>query len=160
MPRIAMWSLVDRQRMQYYFLCPILIHFYGLRGAAIATVIGRGVGVVYQLFHLFGGKAQVHILRKYFTPDPAIIRALTKIAWTGTTQFLIGSASWIVMARIIATFGDTSSIAGYQVSIRVLLFFLLPAWGMSNAAATLVGQNLGAGQPERAEQSRPDRCPV
>ena len=148
---IAMWSLWIGNGCNI-ILCPILIHFYGLRGAAIATVIGRGVGIVYQLFHLFSGRGQVHILRKYFKPDPAILRALTKIAWTGTTQFLIGSASWIVMARIIATFGDTS-IAGYQVAIRILLFFLLPAWGMSNAAATLVGQNLGAGQPERAEQS-------
>ncbi|HXB91230.1 MAG TPA: MATE family efflux transporter [Puia sp.] len=148
---IAMWSLWIANGCNI-ILCPLLIHFYGLPGAAMATVIGRGIGVCYQLWHLWSGHGAVRIVRKYFRPDPALIKSLLKIAWTGTTQFLIGSASWIVMARIIARFGDTA-IAGYQVAIRIFLFFLLPAWGMSNAAATLVGQNLGAGHPERAEQS-------
>lgn len=148
---IAMWSLWIANGCNI-ILCPILIHYYGLRGAAIATTIGRGVGVCYQLYHLFRGNGIIRIVRKYFRPDISLIRALSKIAWTGTLQFLIGSASWIVMARIIARFGNIS-IAGYQVAIRILLFFLLPAWGMSNAAATLVGQNLGAQQPDRAEQS-------
>ncbi len=148
---IAMWSLWIANGCNI-LLCPILIHFYGLPGAAMATVIGRGTGVCYQLYHLVRGSGMIHIVRKQFRPDGAIIRGLSKIAWTGTMQFLIGSASWIVMARIIARFGDTA-IAGYQVSIRILLFFLLPAWGMSNAAATLVGQNLGAKLPDRAEQS-------
>jgi putative MATE family efflux protein len=129
-----------------------MIHFYGLPGAAIATTIGRGVGVCYQLYHLFRGSGAIHILGKYFIPDWAIIKSISNIAWTGTVQFLIGSASWIALARIIAHFGK-DAIAGYQVAIRILLFFLLPAWGMSNAAATLVGQNLGAQQPKRAEQS-------
>jgi len=148
---MAMWSLWIANGCNI-ILCPTLIHFFGIKGAAWATTIGRGIGVCFQLWHLFRGKGIIRILRKHFRPDWAIIRSLVGIAWTGTTQFLIGSASWIVMARIIAQFGD-SSIAGYQVSIRLLLFFLLPAWGMSNAAATLVGQNLGAGLPDRAERS-------
>jgi putative MATE family efflux protein len=133
-------------------LCPVLIHFYGLVGAALATTIGRGAGVCYQLYHLFKGKGYLRVAARYFIPDRRVIGALLRIAWTGTLQFLIGSASWIVMARIIARYGS-EVIAGYQVAIRILLFFLLPAWGMSNAAATLVGQNLGAGQPGRAEES-------
>jgi putative MATE family efflux protein len=148
---IAMWSLWIANGCNI-ILCPLLIHFYGLPGAAVATLIGRGIGVCYQLYHLAKGRATVHLLRKYFRPDKVLIKAISKIAWTGTTQFLIGSASWIVMARIVARFGDTA-IAGYQVAIRIFLFFLLPAWGMSNAAATLVGQNLGAGLPDRAEKS-------
>jgi len=148
---MAMWSLWIANGCNI-LLCPILIHFYGLKGAAIATTIGRGVGVCFQLYHLAKGSGAIRILRKYFAPDGVIIKSLSKIAWTGTTQFLINSASWILMARLVARFGDTA-IAGYQVSIRILLFFLLPAWGMSNAAATLVGQNLGARLPDRAERS-------
>jgi putative MATE family efflux protein len=149
---MAMWSLWIANGCNVV-LCPILVHYYGLPGAAIATIIGRGIGVCFQLYHLLRGSGVIRFVRHYFRPDGAIIRGLVKIAWTGTTQFLIGSASWIVMTRIIASFNDTAATAGYQVSIRILLFFLLPAWGMSNAAATLVGQNLGAGQPERAERS-------
>src|SRR5882757_5497782 len=148
---MAMWSLWIANGFNI-LLCPLLIHFFGLKGAAIATTIGRGIGVCYQLYHLFRGRGIIRIVRKYFRPDMGLIKALSKIAWTGTLQFLIGSASWIVMAMIIARFGNIS-IAGYQVAIRILLFFLLPAWGMSNAAATLVGQNLGAQRPDRAEQS-------
>jgi putative MATE family efflux protein len=148
---IAMWSLWIANGFNI-ILCPVLIHFYGLKGAAIATTIGRGLGVCFQLYHLAKGRGVFRILRKYFRPDPSIISNLLNIAWTGTLQFLIGSASWIVMIRIISHYGDTS-IAGYQVAIRILLFFIMPAWGMSNAAATLVGQNLGARQPDRAEQS-------
>jgi putative MATE family efflux protein len=149
---MAMWSLWIANGCNIV-LCPILVHFYGLPGAAMATIIGRGIGVCYQLFYLLRGSGVIRFIRSHFRPDGVIIRGLTKIAWTGTTQFLIGSASWIVMTRIIASFNDTAATAGYQVSIRILLFFLLPAWGMSNAAATLVGQNLGAGLPDRAEQS-------
>jgi putative MATE family efflux protein len=148
---IAMWSLWIGNGFNI-ILCPILIHYYGLPGAAIATTAGRGIGVCYQLWHLFHGNGIIRILRKYFIPDKALLLAISKIAWTGAVQFLIGSASWIFMARIIAKFGD-ASIAGYQVAIRIFIFFLLPAWGMSNAASTLVGQNLGAKEPERAEQS-------
>jgi putative MATE family efflux protein len=148
---IAMWSLWIANGCNI-ILCPLLIHFYGLRGAAIATTIGRGIGVSYQLYHLFRGKGIIRILSRHFVPDTALLRSILNITWTGTLQFLIGSASWMFMARIIARFGS-EAIAGYQVAIRILLFFLLPAWGMSNAAATLVGQNLGAQQPLRAEQS-------
>jgi putative MATE family efflux protein len=148
---MAMWSLWIANGFNI-LLCPLLIHFFGLKGAAIATTIGRGIGVVYQLFHLFRGKGIIRISRKSFLPDGPLLKSIARIAWTGTTQFLIGSASWIVMVRIVAHFGD-AAIAGYQVAIRIFLFFLLPAWGMSNAAATLVGQNLGAQRPDRAEQS-------
>ena len=148
---MAMWSLWIANGCNI-LLCPLLIHFFGLKGAAIATTVGRGIGVIYQLFHLFRGKGVIRITRKSFKPDIPILTSLTKIAWTGTTQFLIGSASWIVMVWIVTRFGD-AAIAGYQVAIRIFLFFLLPAWGMSNAAATLVGQNLGAQRPDRAEQS-------
>jgi putative MATE family efflux protein len=148
---MAMWSLWIANGFNI-LLCPILIHFYGLNGAAIATTIGRGMGVCFQVYHLTRGRGTIRILRKHFSPDGVIVKALLKISWTGTTQFLINSASWIVMAWLVARFKDTA-IAGYQVSIRILLFFLLPAWGMSNAAATLVGQNLGARLPDRAELS-------
>lgn len=148
---IAMWALWIANGCNI-ILCPILIHFYGLNGAAIATVIGRGIGVCYQLFHLFNGKGAIRLLLNYFLPDKTIIKGILNIAWSGAMQFLIGGASWIVMARIVAGFGS-EAIAGYQVAIRILIFFLLPPWGMSNAASTLVGQNLGAHLPQRAEQS-------
>jgi putative MATE family efflux protein len=148
---IAMWSLWIANGCNIIF-CPLLIHFFGLPGAAMATTAGRGIGVCYQLYHLIRGSGVIRIVRRYFQPDGPILKSLSKIAWTGTAQFLISSASWIFMARIIAHFGDTV-IAGYQVAIRIVIFFILPAWGMSNAVATLVGQNLGAKQPERAEAS-------
>ncbi|WP_205513477.1 MATE family efflux transporter [Longitalea arenae] len=139
-------------------LCPVLIYgagpipAFGITGAALATTIGRGIGVLYQISHLFSGKRIIKIRLKDFVPDWPIIRSISNIAWTGTAQFLIASASWMVLARIMTEFGDPA-VAGYGVAIRLIMFFLLPAWGMSNAAATLVGQNLGAQQPERAEQS-------
>lgn len=149
---MAMWSLWLANGCNI-ILCPILIHYFGLKGAAIATTAGRGIGVIYQLYHLLKGRGVVRIKWESFRIDPVVLRSLVKVAWTGTTQFLIGSASWIVMVYIIAHFHDEAVTAGYQVAVRVFLFFLLPAWGMSNAAATLVGQNLGAQQPDRAEQS-------
>jgi putative MATE family efflux protein len=139
-------------------LCPTLIYgfgfipAFGLIGAAMATTIGRGVGVLYQLYHLFRGRSIVKIQLQHFKPDWDIIKSLLDIAWAGTVQFLIASASWLFMTRIMATFGS-AAIAGYTVAIRIVMFFILPAWGMSNAAATLVGQNLGAKKPERAELS-------
>lgn len=139
-------------------LCPLLINglgpipAFGLKGAAIATTIGRGCGVIYQLYHLFNNKGVIRIKTSSFKPDTAIMGNILRLAAGGAGQFLIGSASWIFLGRIIARFGD-GAIAGYTISIRVLLFALQPAWGMANAAATLVGQNLGAGNPERAERS-------
>jgi Na+-driven multidrug efflux pump len=98
------------------------------------------------------GKGILTIKLSHLVPDKAILKSLMNVASTGTMQFLIGSASWIFLARIIAGFGS-NAIAGYTIALRVLMFFLLPAWGLSNAAATLVGQNLGAKEPGRAEQS-------
>ena len=133
-------------------LCPILIHRYGLPGAAIATTTGRGIGVCYQVYHFFKGKGIIKIFLRHFIPDRVLLKSVFSIASTATLQFLIGSASWIAMARIIAGFGS-DAVAGYTIAIRLLIFFIMPAWGLSNAAATLVGQNLGANQPERAEKS-------
>lgn len=134
-------------------LCPVLIHFYGLKGAAIATVIGRSTGVIYQCYHLFRGKGLLKFAKNYFSPDKIIIYSLLDVAWPATLQFIIASGSWIVLARLVAETGGTTASAGYQIAIRNVVFFILPAWGLSNAAATLVGQNLGAKQIERAEKS-------
>ena len=140
-------------------LCPIMVHGiggwegWGLKGAAIATTIGRGTGVIYQCYHLFKGNSIIHIKARHLKYDWPLIKTISSISWPATFQFLIGSASWIFLTRLIAETGGTESSAGYQIAIRNVMFFLLPAWGLSNAAATLVGQNLGARQPERAEQS-------
>ncbi|HYG14137.1 MAG TPA: MATE family efflux transporter, partial [Bacteroidia bacterium] len=134
-------------------LCPIFIHFYGLKGAAIATVIGRTSGVLYQCYHLFNGQNMLKFTRNLFRVDWEIIKSIINIAWPATFQFVIASGSWIILTRLVAETGGTDASAGYQVAIRNVIFFILPAWGLSNAAATLVGQNLGAGKPERAEKS-------
>jgi len=134
-------------------LCPVLIHFLGLKGAAIATVIGRSSGVLYQTYHLFKGKGIIKFKKQSFRIDIPIIKTLIKLAWPATIQFIIASGSWIILARLVAETGGTSASAGYQIAIRNVVFFILPAWGLSNAAATLVGQNLGAKQIQRAEQS-------
>lgn len=139
-------------------LCPILIYGIGswnglgIVGAALATTIGRGVGVCYQLYHLLSGKGIIKFRRAYFVPDKAILRSFYAISRTATLQFLIASASWTALTKIMSSFGSVA-VAGYTVAIRIFVFFILPAWGLSNAAATLVGQNLGAQQPDRAEQS-------
>ncbi|MBS1748740.1 MAG: MATE family efflux transporter [Bacteroidetes bacterium] len=140
-------------------LCPVLIKGFGpvpalgLNGAAIATTIGRSIGVAYQCYHLAKGNSMLQINRQYFKPVWTVLRSIAGIAWPGTLQFLIGSGSWIVLASIVARTGHSEASAGYQVALRIVMFFILPAWGMSNAAATLVGQNLGAQMPERARQS-------
>lgn len=134
-------------------LCPVLIHFYGLPGAAMATATGRGLGVLFQFYYLFKGKNFLKLRITHFKPDWKIIKSIFAISWIGFVQFFIASASWIVMARIITSFQNDAAVAGYGVAIRIIMFFILPAWGMSNAAATLVGQNLGAKQVERAEAS-------
>jgi putative MATE family efflux protein len=140
-------------------LCPLLIYglgpvpSLGLKGAAIATTIGRGIGVAYQCYHLLKGSSTIHIKAKHFRFDWPLMKTLIGIAWPATFQFLIASGSWIVLAALVAKTGGTAASAGYQVALRNVVFFILPAWGLSNAAATLVGQNLGAKQPERAEKS-------
>ena len=141
------------------FLCPMLINGYGpfpelgLKGAAIATTIGRGIGVLYQCYHLFSGKRTIKINKQHFKWDLPVVKTLLTVAWPATFQFFIQSGSWIFLTWLVSTTGSTDASAGYQVAIRNVVFFILPAWGLSNAAATLVGQNLGANQPERAEQS-------
>lgn len=134
-------------------LCPIFIHFWGLKGAAIATVIGRSTGVLYQCYHLFKGSGILTFRLSHFSFDFEVVKAVVKIAWPATLQFIIASGSWIILARLVAETGGTDASAGYQIAIRNVVFFILPAWGLSNAAATLVGQNLGAGQHERARKS-------
>ncbi len=134
-------------------LCPIFIHFFGLKGAAIATVIGRSTGVLYQCYHLMKGSGIVKLKKNYFRFDHEILKSLFKIGWPATIQFIIMSGSWIILARLVAETGGTDASAGYQIAIRNFVFFILPAWGLSNAAATLVGQNLGAKHPDRAEKS-------
>lgn len=141
------------------FLCPMLIYGYGpfpelgLKGAAIATTIGRGIGVLYQCYHLFIGDGTLEVKKRHFKWDAPVLKSLVGLSWPATFQFLIASGSWIVLAKLVADTGGTEASAGYQVAIRNVIFFILPAWGLSNAAATLVGQNLGAKNPERAEQS-------
>lgn len=134
-------------------LCPILIYSFGLIGAAMATTVGRGVGVLYQLYYLFRGKRVISIQKRHYAFDWPIVKSLIKIASPGTLQFIIASCSWIFLARLVSETGHQQASAGYQTAIRLLIFFILPAWGLSNAAATLVGQNLGAKKPQRAEES-------
>ncbi|QGW28981.1 MATE family efflux transporter [Phnomibacter ginsenosidimutans] len=139
-------------------LCPLLIQgwgmlpAFGLTGAALATTIGRTIGVLYQLYKLNYSHGVIHLKWSDFLPDKSVLASLAKVAGNGTLQFLIGSASWIFLARLVAQFGEDAT-AGYGVAIRLIVFFILPAWGLSNAAATLVGQNLGAGNAERAAKS-------
>ncbi len=140
-------------------LCPILINglgpipAFGLTGAAIATTIGRSVGVAYQLYNLFNGKGMLKVSLSYFAPKIDQIKELVKIAAPGVLQFVIASCSWIFLARVVATTGGDEGSAGYQSALRIMMFFMLPAWGLSGAAATLVGQNLGAKDVGRAERS-------
>jgi putative MATE family efflux protein len=140
-------------------LCPLLIRgsgpipAFGVTGAAMATTLGRGVGVAYQLFHLFRGDNIIKLKWRHFLPDLTLIKTVVNIAVPGILQFVIGSGSWIVLASLVVQTGQSEASAGYQVAIRIVMFFILPAWGMSNAAATLVGQNLGAKNPERAAAS-------
>jgi putative MATE family efflux protein len=134
-------------------LCPICIHYFGLKGAAIATVIGRSSGVLYQCYHLVRGDGVLKLKAHHFKFDLPIVKNLFTIAWPASLQFIIGSGSWILITKLVAETGGTVASAGYQIAFRNFLFFILPAWGLSNAAATLMGQNLGAKQFERAERS-------
>ena len=125
---------------------------FGIEGAAWATTIGRSVGVVYQLYHLFNGKHRLVIKKSNLKIRWVTLKKIFSISIGGMGQFLIDAAAWIVLTRIAATFGS-SAVAGYTVAFRILMFSLMPAWGLSAAAATLVGQSLGAGKFFRAELS-------
>ncbi|WP_242929133.1 MATE family efflux transporter [Pontibacter vulgaris] len=122
----------------------------GLEGAAWATTLGRSIGVVYQLYHLLNGKHSLKILRENLVIRVTVILKILKVSSGGIGQYLIDSASWIFLTRIIAEFGS-NALAGYTIAFRIIIFTLLPAWGLSSAAATLVGQNLGARKAKRAE---------
>ncbi|WP_257668873.1 MATE family efflux transporter [Parapedobacter tibetensis] len=140
-------------------LDPILINglgpipAFGLTGAAIATTVGRGIGVCYQLYYLFGKDFVLKVRLAHFVPRLKQIKALLAIAMPGMLQFAIASCSWIFLAQLVAVTGGDHGSAGYQTALRLMMFFMLPAWGLSNAATTLVGQNLGAKQFLRAEQA-------
>lgn len=155
---IAMKSLVVANVINI-ILCPLLINGIGpieglgLTGAAIATSIGRGTGVIYQLYHLTSGKHIIRIYLRYLKPRWSEVVSLCKIAGPAVLQFVIASCSWIFLAQLVAVTGADEGSAGYQTALRLMMFFMLPAWGLSNAAATLVGQNLGAGLLDRAEKA-------
>lgn len=124
----------------------------GVTGAAIATSIGRGTAVAYQLYILFSNKSLIKLTKHHLKTNWNILKKLVDVAATGSGQHLIGSASWIFLMMLIADYG-TETVNGYGISIRIVMFTFLPAWGIANAGATLIGQNLGAGLPERAEIS-------
>lgn len=139
-------------------LDPCLIYGYGpfpemgLTGAAVATNIGRGLGVLYGLYYLCGRGGRIRLHLSNLTLKIGVVISLLRISIGGVAQFLVSTASWVFLMQIVSSFGS-EAVAGYTIAVRVVMFSILPAWGLSNAAATLVGQNLGAGLPDRAETS-------
>jgi putative MATE family efflux protein len=124
----------------------------GVTGAAVATSIGRGTGALYAFSKLWRAGGRVTLARRHFRIDTPVIMRLVRLSGAATFQVFVGMASWIALTRMIASFGS-AAVAGNIIGMRVIMFALLPSWGMSNAAATLVGQSLGAGKPERAERA-------
>ena len=154
---IAMWTLVLSNGLNI-ILDPIFIFGWGpipehgVMGAAIATNIGRGTAVLFQLGILFFGWSRIKLAFSDLIINVKVMLNLVRVSIGGIAQFLIGTSSWVFLMRMMSEFGS-EVLAGYTIAIRVMLFTLMPSWGMSNAAATLVGQNLGASKPERAETS-------
>jgi len=124
----------------------------GLTGAAVGTTIGRSIGVVFQVTQLVRRDRRIVIRPRHLVPDARVLWQLVRLSAAGVFQFLIGTTSWVGLVRVLSVFGS-SVLAGYTIGLRVIVFALLPSWGLSNAAATMVGQNLGAKKPERAEQA-------
>jgi putative MATE family efflux protein len=139
-------------------LCPCFIYGVGpfpelgVTGAAVATNIGRGVGVLYALYYLVKGSGRIALEFAHLRIVGPVLLSLLRVSTGGVMQFVIATSSYILLMRIVSEYGS-AAVAGYTIAVRIFMFTFLPAWGLSNAAATLVGQNLGAGQPERAEQS-------
>lgn len=124
----------------------------GVTGAATSTLIGRSIGVMYQFYRLLKGGKHIRVLARHIRLNLEVMLRLLKVSLTGIAQMAIPHVAWIGLVRIVSTFGS-AAIAGYTIGIRIMIFVILPSWGLSGAAATLVGQNLGAKQPERAEKS-------